>query len=82
MIKRKTTTMSQIHELNEEETIAVNDFDKIILDSVEAGMESGISVGILESYNFLVREGFNEAAESLMALVCEDEHNRKNRADA
>lgn len=57
-------------------------FDKIIMDSVEAGMESGRSVGVLESYNFLVREGFDEAAEALMELVYEDEQNRKNKGDA
>lgn len=57
-------------------------FDKIILDSVEAGMESGRSVGVIESYNFLVREGFDEAAEALMELVYEDEQMRKDTADA
>lgn len=62
--------------------IAAKNFDKIILDSVEAGMESGRSIGVLESYNFLVREGFGEAAEALMELVYEDEQNRKARADA
>lgn len=81
--------MSQIHQINEEELMTVDDllttaknFDKIIIDSVEAGMESGRSVGVLESYNFLVREGFDEAAEALMELVYEDEQNRKNKGDA
>lgn len=81
--------MSQIHQINEEELMTVEDllitaknFDKIIMDSVEAGMESGRSVGVLESYNFLVREGFDEAAEALMELVYEDEQNRKNKGDA
>lgn len=57
-------------------------FDKIILDSVEAGLESGRSMGVLESYNFLIREGFGEAAEALMILVYEDEDSRKLRSDA
>lgn len=81
--------MSQIQRINEEELMTVDDlfttaknFDKIIMDSVEAGMESGRSVGVLESYNFLVREGFDEAAEALMELVYEDEQNRKNKGDA
>lgn len=81
--------MLQIHQISEEELMTVDDllttaknFDKIIIDSVEAGMESGRSVGVLESYNFLVREGFDEAAEALMELVYEDEQNRKNKGDA
>jgi hypothetical protein len=81
--------MSQIHQISKEELMTVDDllrtaknFDKIIMDSVEAGMESGRSVGVLESYNFLVREGFDEAAEALMELVYEDEQNRKNKGDA
>jgi len=81
--------MSRIYQINEEELMTVEDllttaknFDKIIMDSVEAGMESGRSVGVLESYNFLVREGFDEAAEALMELVYEDEQNRKNKGDA
>lgn len=61
---------------------ASEDFNKILLDAVEAGMESGRSVGVLESYNFLVREGFTEAADVLLELVQEDEKNRKLRADA
>jgi len=61
---------------------AAENFDKIILDSVDAGLESGRSIGVIESYNFLVKEGFEEAAEALMILVFEDEDNRKRRADA
>lgn len=81
--------MSQIHEASEEELVTISgllraakNFDKVILDSVEAGMESGRSIGVLESYNFLIREGFEDAAEALMELIYEDEQNRKSRADA
>lgn len=81
--------MSQLHQISEEEVTTIGDllnaaknFDKIILDSVEAGMESGRSIGVLESYNFLVREGFDAAAEALMELVYEDEQNRKIKGDA
>jgi hypothetical protein len=62
--------------------VSSKNFDKIIFDSVEAGIESGRSIGVLESYNFLVREGYGEAAEALMELVYEDEQNRKIRGDA
>lgn len=61
---------------------ASEDFNKILLDAVEAGMESGRSIGVLESYNFLVREGFTEAADVLLELVQEDEKHRKLRGDA
>lgn len=81
--------MSQVHQISEEELMSISDllkatknFDKIILDSVEAGMESGRSIGVLESYNFLIREGFDAAAEALMELVYEDEQNRKIKGDA
>lgn len=81
--------MSQVQNVSEVELMSISDllkaaknFDKIVLDSVEAGMESGRSIGVLESYNFLIREGFDEAAEALMELVYEDEENRKLRADA
>ena len=81
--------MQHIQKVSESEMMSIGDllkavknFDKIVLDSVEAGMESGRSIGVLESYNFLIREGFDEAAEALMELVYEDEENRKTRADA
>lgn len=81
--------MSQIYQLQEDELTTISDllktaknFDKIILDSVEAGMESGRSIGVLESYNFLVREGFEAAAEALMELIYEDEKARKSKGDA
>jgi len=81
--------MSHTQEVSEVDVISINDllkvaknFDKIVLDSVEAGMESGRSIGVLESYNFLIREGFDEAAEALMILVYDDEDSRKRRADA
>lgn len=81
--------MSQTQEIKEVELMSIGDllktaknFDKIILDSVEAGIESGRSIGVLESYNFLIREGFDDAAEALMELVYEDEDNRKLKADA
>lgn len=81
--------MSQVQKISETELMSIGDllkavksFDKVVLDSVEAGMESGRSIGVLESYNFLIREGFDEAAEALMELVYEDEQNRKNKGDA
>lgn len=81
--------MSQVQRVSEMEMMSIGDllkaaknFDKIVLDSVEAGMESGRSIGVLESYNFLIREGFDEAAEALMELVYEDEESRRSKADA
>jgi hypothetical protein len=81
--------MSDVSEQNQLDAIAVEglikaskDFDRILLEAVEAGIESGRSIGVLESYNFLIREGFDGAAEVLMELVHEEEQIRKNRADA
>jgi hypothetical protein len=78
--------MSNDDQIVEEEIRDVKDlfknFDKIILDSVESGIESGRSIGILESYNFLVKEGYPHAAEALLVLVNEDEKTRKERGDA
>jgi hypothetical protein len=50
--------------------------DREILEAVEAGIESGISMGIIEAYNFLVVEGHAAAAESLMQLIAEDEEEK------
>lgn len=56
--------------------------DKVMLEAVEAGIESGISIGVLEAYNYLVMQGYSAAAESLMHLVNEDTEARKIKGDA
>ena len=56
--------------------------DRVILEAVEAGMESGRSMGIIEAYNLLLMEGHGAAAEILMQLIAEDEEARKNKASA
>lgn len=58
------------------------DFDRILLEAVEAGIETGRSVGVIEAYNFLIREGYGDAAEILMQLVDEEAEVRKFRGDA
>ena len=61
---------------------ASNDFDRIMLEAVEAGIESGRSMGVIEAYNLLVNEGYLDAAETLMDLINEDTESRAMRADA
>jgi hypothetical protein len=60
----------------------MKEFDRILLEAVEAGIESGRSIGVLEAYNFLIREGFDAAAEILMILVDEETETRKIKGDA
>jgi len=82
--------MSQSNDFKSDETTIVienllniaKDFDRIMLEAVEAGMESGRSIGVIESYNFLVREGYTNAAEALMELVKEEEEVRLKQAHA
>lgn len=61
---------------------ATKELDRILLETVDAGIESGRSMGVIESYNFLVREGYTAAAEVLMQLVEEEAESRKLRGDA
>lgn len=60
----------------------VNDLDRIMLETVEAGMESGRSIGVLQSYNILVEAGYHEAAECLIELIEEEDNIRKSISDA
>lgn len=59
-----------------------NDLDRIMLEAVEAGMESGRSMGVIEAYNFLINEGHHDAAECLIELIEEETEIRKKTADA
>jgi hypothetical protein len=52
-------------------------FDRLILEAVDAGIESGRSIGVIESYNILVREGYGSAAELLMQLISEEDQTKK-----
>jgi len=61
---------------------ATKDFDRILLETIDAGIESGRSMGVIESYNFLIREGHTAAAEVLMQLVEEEAESRKQMGDA
>ena len=72
--------MSQLQ--MKENLVSHVDFDRVMLEAVEAGIESGISIGVLEAYNFLVREGHSAAAETLMYLVNEDTEARKIKGDS
>lgn len=63
-------------------TTKSRDYDRIVLEAVEAGIESGRSMGIIEAYNFLLLEGYTSAAETLMQLITEDETSRNNKANA
>ena len=58
------------------------DIDRIMLEAVEAGMESGRSVGVIEAYNLLSFAGYHEAAECLIELIEEEDNIRKSIADA
>lgn len=59
-----------------------SDLDRVMLEAVEAGMESGRSMGVIEAYNLLINEGHHGAAECLMSLIEEEAEIRKARADA
>ena len=77
--KERTQAMSQISNIiprSEEEAITIDsllstakDVDRIMLEAVEAGVESGRSMGVIEAYNLLVVEGYTAAAEVLMQLI-------------
>jgi hypothetical protein len=56
--------------------------DRIMLEAVEAGMESGRSIGVIEAYNLLFSAGYYEAAECLIKLIEEEDNIRKSIADA
>lgn len=78
-----TNAIKELESMTTEELFSiVKNFDRIIVESVEAGVETGKSLGVLESYNFLLREGFKDAANALMVLVEEDEENRKKGHNA
>lgn len=81
--------MSESIDTHKHETLVVenllktaNDLDRIMLEAVEAGMESGRSIGVIEAYNFLINEGHHEAAECLIELIEEETENRRSIADA
>lgn len=52
-----------------EDSSTQRNIDSVILQAVEAGIESGKSIGILEAYNLLVREGHTAAAEVMLQLI-------------
>lgn len=56
--------------------------DRIISEAVDAGIESGRSIGVIESYNFLLNAGHIDAAELLMDLITEENEIRKSIADS
>ena len=58
------------------------EFDRIMLEAVEAGIETGRSMGVIEAYNLLVNEGHAGVAEILMELINEDAEARMAKADA
>lgn len=63
-------TVTQEEALTIENILSIaKDVDRIMLEAVEAGMESGRSVGVLEAYNLLILEGHSDAAEILMQLI-------------
>lgn len=81
--------MSESIEAPKHETLVVenllktaSDLDRIMLEAVEAGMESGRSIGVIEAYNFLISEGHQEAAECLIGLIEEETEIRRSIADA
>ena len=55
---------------------AADELERIMLEAVEAGVESGRTAGIIQSYNFLLLEGHSTAAEALMKLIEEEEKSR------
>ena len=62
--------MTHINETSTvEEPTTQKDIDSVILQAVEAGIESGKSIGVLEAYNLLVREGYGVAAEVMLQLI-------------
>ena len=68
--------MIQQDDLKTEELISienllksVKDFDRLILEAVDAGIESGRSIGVIEAYNILIREGYGDVAELLVVAL-------------
>jgi hypothetical protein len=81
--------MSESIDTHKHETLVVenllktaSDLDRIMLEAVEAGMETGRSIGVIEAYNVLVNEGYVDAAEALMDLINEEAETRMARGDA
>jgi hypothetical protein len=81
--------MSESIDTHKHETLVVenllktaSDLDRIMLEAVEAGMESGRSIGVIEAYNFLINEGHQAAAECLIELIEEEAEIRRSIADA
>lgn len=56
--------------------------DKVLNDALETGIELGRSYGLLEAHNFLIQNGFVEAAELLHESINNDEENRTTLVDA
>jgi hypothetical protein len=81
--------MMQQGDLKTEELISienllksVKDFDRLILEAVDAGIESGRSIGVIEAYNILIREGHGAAAELLMNIISEDDPGSKTKMES
>ena len=58
------------------------DFDRLILEAVDAGIESGRSIGVIECYNTLIREGYGSVAELLMQLISEEDQTKKQTMES
>jgi len=59
-----------------------SDLDRVMLEAVEAGIETGRSMGVIEAYNVLINEGHLLAAECLIGLIEEEAEIRRAKADA
>jgi septum formation inhibitor-activating ATPase MinD len=81
--------MIQQDDLKTEELISienllksVKDFDRLILEAVDAGIESGRSIGVIEAYNILIREGYGDVAELLMNIISDDDPSAKTKLES
>jgi hypothetical protein len=86
----RTTDMSQSNQVKAGEVAftlgdllrAAQELDRLLHEAVEAGVDSGRTMGVLEAYNVLVRAGHKEAATKVMELVEDENMFRKSIGDA
>lgn len=61
---------------------SADDINRIMIEAVDAGIESGRSIGVLEAYNVLIAADQPLAAKLLLQLIDEEFETRKTIADA
>lgn len=56
--------------------------DRLLAEAVESGIDTGRSLGAIEAYNLLMREGHTDAARVVLELVEDEMMYRKSIGDA